>query len=85
MQLANCTFAGNHILPNCSQGGHGGAVFFLNTLFHASVEDCAFIENSAAVAGGAVAADGTGLITVRHSTFIANTANRHGGALYLPG
>ena len=67
------------------QSGNGGALFFRGKKFHTSVVNCTFMNNSAEVAGGAVAADDMDLLTARSSTFINNRVLKYGRVLYLPG
>lgn len=66
--LEECVFEGN-------QGGSGGAVFAQSV----SVVGCRFASNFAYNVGGAVAA---GLLEVRRSTFVSNSA-RSGGAVWV--
>ena len=67
------------------QNGNGEVVCFRGAKFYTGIINYTFINVSTEVAGGAVAAGDTDLLTVHSTTFINNLILKHGGVLYLPG
>ena len=91
-KAVDCIFinnTANTLYPN--NGGRGGAAFLTNTSYNPSNNNtgfihCTFINNTAAVNGGAVTwAKGATYGFLNDSMFINNTAKRSGGAVYWYG
>jgi predicted outer membrane repeat protein len=77
--IAHSVFSNNH-------AGYGGALFFLSKVATVSLTGVKFINNSATGRGGAIGFErmssgaGTRTLSIRHGTFIGNTA-QSGGAI----
>lgn len=74
MVARECTFERNR-----AEGGTGGGVYADSS--SARFSACTFIENSSAVAGGAIAAVGSSNLSIRQSRFTANRAASGGAVL----
>lgn len=74
--MVNCLVVGNR----ASRDGGGARMNGAHT-----VSGCVFLANSAAFTGGGLLIDSTGRITVGNSTFTANRAGQHGGAIRSAG
>ena len=81
--IFNCNFTGNNASSSGGSAYYGGAICQLSSYtgsFNTNISQCIFKENYAGD-GGALYLLGSN--TVDNCTFINNTANRYGGALYL--
>ena len=81
--IFNCNFTGNNASSSGGSAYYGGAICQLSSYtgsFNTNISQCIFKENYAGY-GGALYLLGSN--TVDNCTFINNTANRYGGALYL--
>lgn len=74
VSVSFCTFSGN------SASSRGGGIF--NDSAAVTISRCTFWGNSADYQGGAVRNGPTGLMTLRHSTFSANSARDEGQAIF---
>ena len=62
----------------------GGAVIFNNDVSGIAIDNCKFINNSAAKNGGALYVNGAFVnSTIGNSEFISNVATNNGGAIYI--
>ena len=77
LTLQNCL-----IKDNTATGANGGAIFSHSSAISTTIDRCAFINNSASWAGGAIQSSAT--LTISNSTFVGNQGNA-GGAISIGG
>ena len=74
------------VFDTCKSGGHGGALHLESVaaqigVIETTIEDCAFVANSAAQRGGAIGAADASEPLVTRCTFEGNEAGTGGGAI----